>query len=100
METNRGNRTQVTETDVRGLLHRRPTWMLLAVWEVTETIRDTHNAPAELVEAAVGFIDWTIDELDRRYPLVLIRFNAHDDRGRHLDLMEMYRAAYTEELAR
>lgn len=88
------SRAQLYEPQIRGLLRNRQTWMLLATWEVTETIRDTHNAPAELVEAAVGFIDWTIDELDTRYPDVLSRWNDLADGGQHVDLMGMYADAY------
>lgn len=84
------NRTQINEAEVRLTLHRRPTWMLLAVWEVTETIRDTHDSPPLLVQAAAEFIDWTIDELDTRYPDVLSRWAALSDAGHNVDLMGLF----------
>lgn len=91
------NRTQLTEADVRGILHHRPTSMLLAVWEVTETIRDTHDTPAILIEAAVAFIDWTIDELDRRYPAVMPRWHALTEAGHTIDLAGLFAHEYARE---
>jgi len=64
--------------------------MLLATWEVTETLRDSHDSTPLLVEAAVAFIDWTIDELDARYPDVLPRWHALADAGHDIDLMGLF----------
>lgn len=92
------NRTQIVDAQVRLMLHRRTSWMLLHVWEMTEVIRDTHDAPPHLVESAAQFIDWTIDELDARYPDVLSRWNDLADGGEHCDLAAMYADAYARSL--
>lgn len=88
------NRTQIVDAEVRLMLHRRTSWMLLHVWEMTEVIRDTHDAPPHLIESAAQFIDWTIDELDARYPAVLPRWHALTDAGHTIDLMGLYAHEY------
>lgn len=91
------NRTQIVEAEARRVLHHRKTWMLLTTWEVTETIRDAHDASPELIEAAVAFIDWTIDELDARYPAVIPRWHALTDAGHTVDLMGLFAHEYARE---
>lgn len=88
------NRTQIAEATVRMTLRNRETWMLLYVWEMTEVIRDTHDAPPALIESAAQFIDWTIDELDARFPSVLPRFHALTDAGHMIDLQGLYAYEY------
>lgn len=80
----------------------RPTFVLLALWEVTECEReDFARAGAPYgVNAAAEYLGYIIDELDHRYPMVTIRWHAMDDAGHHCELLEMFREAYREEIGR
>lgn len=89
----------ITEDEVRALLRRRPTSMLLTILEMTEATRDdlTRAALPLGVLAAVQIIDWVYAELDARYPLVMAQFYAAADREGHLGLIDGYRRAWLNE---